>query len=489
MIKDTKERLSRRVVKSGIWVVSLRITERILYLARLVILARILAPGDFGLLGIALLAMMTLENFSQTGFEAAIIQKKGDAKKYLNSVWTVGIIRGVVLFSVLYFIAPYVALFFEVPQAKTIIRVLGLSFLIKAFTNIGIIYFKKELEFSKQFTYQLSGTLADFIVAVSAALLLRNVWALVFGLIAGNTVRLITSYIVHPYRPRLSLDLGKVKELFGFGKWVLGSSLLVFLITQGDDVLVGKILGVTMLGFYQMAYKISNTPATEISLVISQVTFPAFSKLQGNLPGLREAYLKVLQLTAFLSFPLAGLIFVMAPEFTNIFLGEKWMPMVPAMQILVFAGLTRSVAASSGFLFYAIGKPKNDTRLQIIRLIVLVIFIYPFTVTWGITGASFAVLLSILISCLGFSFMAIQITECGLAIYGKMILIPLMNATISALFVLTLKTIMDIGILEFVTLIVVGVFIYFGMTYLSDKFFRYKMQIIIKESFQLFRGI
>ena len=80
MIKVTKERLSRRVVKSGIWVVSLRITERILYLARLVILARILAPGDFGLLGIALLAMMTLENFSQTGFEAAIIQKKGERK-------------------------------------------------------------------------------------------------------------------------------------------------------------------------------------------------------------------------------------------------------------------------------------------------------------------------------------------------------------------------------------------------------------------------
>lgn len=488
MTKAPKERLSRRVVKSGVWVVSLRITERILYVARLVILARILAPSDFGLLGIAMLATMTLENFSKTGFEAAIIQKKENVKGYLNSAWTVGIIRGVLLFSILYFLAPYVAIFFESPQAKSIIRVLGFSFLIQAFTNIGIVYFKKELEFSKQFIYQLSGTLADFIVAVSAALLLRSVWALVFGLIAGNAVRLIASYIVHPYRPHLSLDLRKVKELFGFGKWVLGSSLLVFLITQGDDILVGKLLGVTMLGFYQMAYRISNTPATEITHVISQVTFPAFSKLRDNLPNLRDAFLKVLQLTAFLSFPIAGLIFVLAPDFTRIFLGEKWMPMVPAMQILVLAGLTRSVAASSGFLFYAIGMPKKDTKLQVLRLIVLAICIYPFTVNWGITGASLAVLLSIFIACIGFSYIAIKITKCGLAIYGKMLIIPLINGTISAIFVLKLKTIMNIGIIEFALLICTGLLIYFTMIYLSDKLFNYKMRVVLKEGVQLIRG-
>jgi len=224
MAEIPEKRLSHRVVRGGFWVFTLRITERSFYFIRLIILARILTPSDFGLLGIAMLTMMTLENFSQTGFEAAIIQKKEEVEEYLNSAWTVGIIRGVFLFLVLFLIAPYVAQFFETPQAKPIIRVLGLSFLIQAFTNIGVIFFRKELEFNKQFTYQLSGTLADFIVAVSAALLLRSVWALVFGLIAGNAVRLIISYIVHPYRPRFSLDLGKAKDLFGFGKWVLVSS-------------------------------------------------------------------------------------------------------------------------------------------------------------------------------------------------------------------------------------------------------------------------
>ncbi|GAI54637.1 unnamed protein product, partial [marine sediment metagenome] len=195
------------------------------------------------------------------------------------------------------------------------------------FVNIGVLYFQKELEFNKQFIYRASGTLADFVVAVAAVLILKSVWALVFGLLAGNFVRLIVSYLVHPYRPHFKLDLAKTKELFGFGKWILGSSILVFLITQGDDIFVGKLLGITFLGFYQMAYRISNAPATEITHVISQVTFPAYSKLQDNLPGLREGYLKTLQLTAFISIPLAGGIFILAPEFTTIFLGDKWMPM------------------------------------------------------------------------------------------------------------------------------------------------------------------
>ncbi|MCD6270366.1 oligosaccharide flippase family protein, partial [bacterium] len=264
--------LSQRVVKGGFWVFLLRIVNRGFSLIRLVILARILSPNDFGLMGIALLTMATLDTFSQTGFQQALVQKKEDIKSYLDSAWTVLILRGFILFAILFFIAPYAAIFFDAPEAKSIIQVIGFAVLLQAFTNIGVIYFQKELEFNKQFIYQLSGTLADFIVAISAVLILKNVWALVLGLLAGSFARFVVSYLIHPYRPHLSFDLGRAKELFGFGKWVLGSSILVFLITQGDDIFVGKLLGVAALGFYQMAYRISNMPATEITHVISQVT-------------------------------------------------------------------------------------------------------------------------------------------------------------------------------------------------------------------------
>jgi len=197
MTEIIEEPLSHRVVKGGFWVFALRITKQLFYLIRLIILARILAPHDFGLLGIAMLTMMTLETFSQTGFQAALIQKKENIDAYLNSAWTVGIIRGFILFIILYFIAPYVSIFFKTPQAELIIRVIGLSILIQAFTNIGVIYFQKELEFNKQFVYQLTGTLADFVVAVSAAFLLRSL---------GTTLNRLLELCETEYFARMDAD-------------------------------------------------------------------------------------------------------------------------------------------------------------------------------------------------------------------------------------------------------------------------------------------
>ena len=487
MTEIHQESLTHRVVKSSFWVFAQRITDRIFYLTKLIILARILSPHDFGLLGIAMLAMLTLENFSQTGFRSALIQKKENIENYLNSAWTIGILRGIVLFSILYFIAPYVAAFFNVPPAKPVIQVIGFSILLQAFTNIGIVYFQKELQFNKQLVYQLSGSLADFIVAVSTALILRSVWALVFGLLAGNFVRLIMSYIIHPYKPHIGLDFGKAKELFGFGKWVLGSSILIFLITQGDDAFVGKFLGATMLGFYQMAYRISNMPATEITHVISQVMFPAYSRIQHDISKLREVYLKILQVTAFLSFPVAGLIFVLGSDFTRIFLGEKWIPMVPAMQMLVLAGLVRSIAAIAGPVFYAVGKPQIDTKLQVIRLFALAALIYPFTIKWGILGSSLAVFLSIFIANIGFSFFAMEITKCELKAFAIRITLPFLSGTVAVLLLLLLKTAMPIGITSFITLAFTGIVIYLSITLLSDKLFNYQMQPLLKDIIRSFR--
>ena len=484
-----KEPLSQRVVKGGVWVFALRITQKLLSLVRLIILARILAPNDFGLMGMALLTMAVLETFSQTGFQFALIQKKKDIESYLDSAWTVTIIRAVILFIILYLIAPYAAIFFKVSEAEPIIQVIGFSILLQALTNIGIIYFEKELEFKKLYIYQLSGTLADFIVAISAVFLLRNVWALVFGMLAGNLVRLIVSYLVHPYRPHLALDLGKAKELFGYGKWILGSSALFFLLNQGDDLFVGKFLGATMLGFYQMAYLISNIPATEITHVISQVTFPTYSKLQDNIPRLREAYLKVLQVTAFLSFPVAGLIFVLAPDFTKIFLGEKWLPMVPAMQVLVFWGLIRSIGATIGPLFQAVGRPDLITKLQVVKLIVLATLIYPLTLKWGILGTALAVVLTALVDNPIADYFAIKTVKCQFLEFGKLLLVPMlaMSIMLSALFVLKYILGGVIGLLGLFILMAVGIIVYLGVIQIIDLFSSYGINAIIRNQVTLFQ--
>ena len=479
--------LSQRVVKGGFWVFFLRIVNRGFSLIRLIILARILSPSDFGLMGIALLTMSTLETFSQTGFQQALIQKKEDIKSYLNSAWTVLILRGFSLFIILYFIAPYAAIFFDAPEAKPMIRVIGFSILFQAFTNIGVTYFKKELEFNKEFIYQFAGTLADFIVAISAVLILKNVWALVFGLLAGNLVRCIISYFIHPYRPHFSTELAKAKELFGFGKWIMGSSILVFLITQGDDIFVGKILGTTALGFYQLAYRISNMPATEITHVISQVTFPAYSKLQDNIPKLREAYLKVLQVTAFLSFPIAGLIFVLAPDFTKIFLGEKWMPMVPAMMLLVWWGVIRGLVGAMSPVFMSIGKPKIVTKMQFFQSVLLIFLIYPLTVHWNILGTSVAVFLSALAMFFVRSNILIKAINFKILEFYKPIFIPMILTVISIFPIISLKVLIieTINIYHFFSFIIIFILFFIFLNYIADKFLNYRIKAILQDSFKL----
>lgn len=482
-VKPTSsESLSSRVVRGGAWIFSLRITNRGLGFVRTIILARLLVPEDFGLLGIAMLAISTLDAFSQTGFQSALIQRKGNIRAYLDVAWTVLSVRGVVLFLMLFAAAPLVARFFNSPQATAVIMVIAVNMLLTGFGNIGVVFFQKELEFNKQFSYELSATLVDLAVSISLAFILRNVWALVWGGLAKNCTRFLLSYALHPYRPRIRFEREKFQDLFGFGIWISGSTILIFLITQGDDIFVGKVIGIAALGLYQMAYLVSNLPVTEITDVISRVTFPAYSKLQDDLARLREVYLRVLQVTAYISIPFAAGIFVLSAEFTRIFLGQKWIPMVPAIQVLALAGLVSSITATTRPVFHGVGKPKIDTVWHVVRLILLGAVLYPLSMSWGITGAAIAVLVSTSFSAVGFNLSALKIMACDFRSYGKMTLPPLINAAFMVVIVTILKESMGCGAFwQFLVLVGAGLVSYLSLTYLFERFLNYGIRRVIGE--------
>ena len=481
--------LSEKMIKGSFWVFTLRIADRIFNLIKIIIIARLLSPNDFGMFGIALLILSIFGTFTQTGSLSALIQKKGKIESYLNTAWTLGLIRGGLIATLVFFLAKPSALFFATPDTEQILRIIGISIVLESLNNIAVIYLHKELKFQKYFKYQFLGTITDVIVTIIAAFFLKSVWALVLGLLAGNLVRCIMSYIIESYRPKLQFNKSQVRELLKFGKWIAGTSILVFLIIHGDDIFVGKLLGAAMLGFYQMAYKISNTPTTEITLVISHVSFPAYSKLQDNLPKLRDAFMRVLKLTAFISFPLAAFIFILAPEFTLLFLGEKWMPVVPAMRILVMAGAVRSLIASACSIFRAIGKPKIETIWQVIRLSIIVILIYPLTTKYGISGTSAVILLSTFISGIGFGFEALRVANCGIKNLGKLIVLPLLNGIIIVAIIYALKFCINANTFSgFFSLTVIGILIFICLNYLFDRFFNYKIFLTIKKVLSSFKS-
>ena len=164
MTTESGKTLSQRVARGGIWVSSLRIIERVLGFARTLILARILSPEDFGLFGITLLALSTLQTFSVTGVDKALIQKKGDIRSYLDTAWTIQALRGLLLGVILFAISPLVATFFNEPRATSLIQVVALAVIIRDFKSIGVVFFQKDIEFHKEFIFQFSSVIVDLLV-------------------------------------------------------------------------------------------------------------------------------------------------------------------------------------------------------------------------------------------------------------------------------------------------------------------------------------
>ncbi len=472
-----------KVVRGGAWIFGLRAIDAALGFLRIIVLARLLAPRDFGLFGVALLALSILESFSKTGFDTAIIQRKDDVKGYLDTVWTVQIIRGFILGGILFFGAPLVADFFKEPAALLLVRILAFSELLKPCANIGVIYFKKELQFNKVFVYSLAGTLVSLAVVIPTAFILRSVWALVLGLFAGQATTVVVSYFIHPYRPRIVLDVKRCKELFSFGKWITVSWMILFLVVHGDDIFVGRLLGAAALGFYQMAYRISNISATEIAHVISQVTFPAYAKFQEDIQRLKESYLRILDITLFLTVSMAAAIFVLIPDFTRLLLGEKWMPMVPTARILVFYGLLRAIAASTGPVFVALGRPKVETAWQGVRLLVLVLLIYPLTISFGLEGTALAVFFSMLISWIGFSVSAVKITKCPAKQFIKVISCSFVNGAVIIAVITLLKNrvIQQVGLLDLALMAGLICAISVFSLFILESLFKCRTKTIIKD--------
>ena len=387
---DPGESLRNRTLNAGVWSAVLSVSTRLLRLVRTIVLARLLAPTDFGLMGIAMLAIALLQTFTKTGLNRALIQRDGEIDGHLDTAWTVAVIRGLILGLVLLIGAPLVGRFFNSPEAVPLLRALALIPLVQGLTNVGVVFFDKDLLFRQRFLYRSVPRIVELTVSIGLAIWLRNAWALVLGLIAAHLATTVASYVAHSYRPRLQIDTRKLRELLGFGLWVTANGILIFLMLSIDDIVVGRLLTPEDLGLYQMAFTITTLIAIEITYVVNQVTFPAFSKLQSKPKVLRRAYLETLQLVTFAAMPVAAGLWFVGPTAVEYLLGEKWLGLLPAFGPLVIWGLVRSIGGTAGPLFSSIGKPWKNTAVYGAATVVLAILINPFTSTWNIEGAAWA---------------------------------------------------------------------------------------------------
>jgi O-antigen/teichoic acid export membrane protein len=467
-LRSPSDDLGERVLHGGIWVTLLNISDRFFGILQILILAQLLAPSDFGLLGIALLTMGVLKRLGSLGINPALVQREeNDINPYLDTIWLIKIARGTGLFVLLFFGAPLVASFFGEPRVEPILEVLSIGVFLNELVNPAIVYFEKDLQFHKQFVYKMSGRMMNFIIAVGSALILQNVWALVYGALAGRATRVVISYLLLEYRPSIEFNRNLASDVLGFGKWIWATGLVTLVATTGDDVFVGWYLTAASLGFYQMAFRLSNAPATEVTHVISGVTFPAYSKLSHDQKALRNAFDKTIRITFVIVIPMAFGIFLVAPAFTSVALGSQWLPIVPAMQIMAIAGCLRAIAATGGSLFKGAGVPEWDFRMNVLRAATIALTIYPLTDVWGVSGAAMSITIGIATTLPVWLYKSAEITNLSLRSYGKALLIPTIAAVSMSGPVLYL---IQPTLWGLVKSIVAGVLIYVGVIVLLFRY-------------------
>ncbi len=390
--------LKGKAITGGTWLLLTRLLHSVLQFIRTVILARLLVPHDFGLFSVAILALFLVQQFSNLGFTSALIQKKGNIAPYLNTVWTINIIKGAAIALLLFLTAPLLGTFFESVEAISVIRAMALIVVLQSLSNVAVVYFDKELTYKKYLFFTIGRTLAELIVGVSAAILLQNVWALVLGLLAGELTACIISYAIYSFRPRFALDTSMAKELFVFGKWLFGSSALVYLTTQGSSIFVGKYLGLATLGIFHMAYRFTGMISNELVFPVLKVTFPVYARLQDDLPRLRNACLDVFKLSSFIIFLAAMLLFVLADNIVFTVIGEQWAGSIPIIRILVLQASDWSLQRLLLPIPKALGHPRIQTINSFVQLLAISLCIYPLASQWGITGVAWGVVLQNFIS-------------------------------------------------------------------------------------------
>jgi O-antigen/teichoic acid export membrane protein len=496
-IQKSEPDLCKRSIKGGYWVFASNILE----LVKTIIIAHLFYLEDLGLLSISYMLISLLRQFSGCGFETAIIQKKESiTREDLDTTWVVGILRGVVLFLILFCVAPYFVVLInktslhqisieKIPLAISIIRVIGLCFLIEGFRNIGILHFQKDLNFHKIFHLSIIGTLSDFILTVVLVIVFKSLWGVIISRVIVALIQCLYGYKLSSYRPRFHFHLSRAKKLWKFGKWIYGQQIIGYFMNEGDDFFVLFYLGLPFLALYRHAFRFSTMPATHITNVISQVSFPAFSKIQDDLPRLKDAYLKVLKMTSLACIPTAFLIFILGPDFVHLFLPEQMYPIIPAMQILAVKGLFKSIDITRGPLFYAVGKPQIIWHLRVLRLLLLASLIYPFTKVWGIVGTATATaLLNIITGPLGL-LVAKRLLKCTLLDMLGPSLLPSIASIIMLIWIMLLKIyfLTEPSYITFALLAVSAGAVYIAAIWMIDLSFDRSYTTIFKEQIDMIK--
>ncbi len=347
--------------------VAMRWAVRGIGLVSTMILARLLTPNDFGLVAKAMLVIGMLEIMAETGQRLAIIRHIEPTRAHYDTAWTVGIIVNGVLALAMFFVAPLAQSLFHEPAAVPLVRVLALRTLLNGFENIGTVDFRRNMQFRKDFQYNLVTKLLSFVVTISLAFYFRNYIALVGGMVAGQFILVMVSYLVSSYRPRLSL--AAAGEIWSYSIWVLASSTGSYMLSRLDQWVLSTQASASLMGQYTVGSELAQLPLSEVISPATRALYPAYCRLFArSLEEMTEALVTNLRFVAIICASTGVGISCVARDFTLVLLGSQWTQTSQFIVYIALASALNSFNMSAVFALNVTGHVRSAGVLAWVRV-------------------------------------------------------------------------------------------------------------------------
>lgn len=332
-----------------------------------IILARLLTPAEYGVVGIIMIFITIANVFVQSGFSTALVQKKQTDEVDFSSVCYFELVVALVLYGVLYAAAPGIASFYRIDVLKDIVRVLALVLFPGAVISVQTAYVSRRMEFKGLFLSTLTASCLSGVISIWMAYREYGVWAMVGQQLAYYLVLMVTLYITVTWKPRLCFSFGRIREMFGFGWKLLCASLLDTVFNNLYGLLMGKIYNEELLGSYNRGEQFPKLIVTNLGAAIQSVLLPAFSSKQGDVIQVRQMVRRAIKLSSFLVLPMLFGLLAVADTLVLALLGEKWLGCVPYLRIMCVAYAFWPIHITNLQAINAVGRSDVFLKLEVIK--------------------------------------------------------------------------------------------------------------------------
>lgn len=360
--------------------------EKLIALISTLVLARLLVPEDFGLIAMGMSVVALTDLMNSFGFDTTLIQKQDANRTHFDTAWTYSVCLGLGVALLIVALAHPASLYFRDERLFGILLGFAVASAIQGFENIGVVVFRKSLDFRSDFYLLLSKKFAGFAVTLIAAIVFRSYWALVAGAIFGRTAGVVISYWIHPYRPKFSLAGGR--DLFVFSKWLVLNNFVHFLESRSVDYILGRGVGAVSVGIFGVAQQLASMPSTELVAPLNRAALPAYSQVASDRVRLKHEALRVIGMISLLIFPLAAGLASLAEPVIYLMLGQKWIEVIPLLQVLSIYGIVIALHSNINQVYLALGVPRVITLVSVGMVAFLIPLLVVNVAKFGVLGAA-----------------------------------------------------------------------------------------------------